>query len=50
MTGGEKTLQWTGKSDLFDISTGTTVAKGVESFTMNMEAFEPRWFKRRPVK
>ena len=50
MTGGEKTLQWTGKSDLFDISTGTTVAKGVESFTMKMEAFDTRWFKRRPVK
>lgn len=50
MTGGEKTLQWTGKSDLFDITTGTTVAKDVESFTMNMDAFETRWFKRRPVK
>lgn len=50
MTGGEKTLRWTGKSDLFNITTGTTVAKGVESYTMNMDAYETRWFKRRPVK
>ena len=49
MTAGEKTLRWEGKSDLFDITTGTTVANGVKSFTMKMEAFETRWFKRRPV-
>jgi len=49
MTGGEKTLQWEGKSDLFDISTGTTVAKGVNRITIHMDPFETRWFKRRPV-
>ena len=47
MTAGEKTLQWEGKSDLFDITTGTTVAKGAESFAIKIEAFETRWYKRR---
>ncbi len=50
MTAGEKTLYFNGKSDLFDITTGTTIAKGVNSYTMNMKAFETRWFKRRPTK
>ena len=50
MTPGEKTLRWEVQSDLFDISAGTTVDKGVESYTLNMSAFETRWFKRRPVK
>jgi hypothetical protein len=50
MTPGEKTLRWKGQSDLFDITTGTTIARGVESYTLNMSAFETRWFKRRPVK
>ncbi len=49
MTAGEKILHWEGKSDLFDITTGTTVAKGVNSYSMKMAAFETRWFKRRPV-
>ena len=47
MTAGEKTLRWEGKSDLFDITTGTTVAKGAERFAIKMEAFETRWYKRR---
>ena len=47
MTAGEKTLRLEGKSDLFDITTGTTVTKGAESFAIKMEAFETKWFKRR---
>ncbi len=50
MTAGEKTLRWEGKSDLFDITTGSTIAKGVESYNLKMAPFETRWFKRRPVK
>ena len=45
-TEGEKTLRWTGKSDLLDLTSEQIVARGVESFTFPMQAQTTRWFQR----
>jgi hypothetical protein len=49
MTPGEKILRWEEESDLFDITTGRTVAHQTDRYSLTMKAFETRWFKRRPV-
>ena len=43
---GEKTLRWTGKSDLLDLTSEEIVARGVESYSFPMKAQTTRWFAR----
>lgn len=43
---GEKTIHWTGKCDLLDLTTGTIVARDAESFSFTMDALTTRWFQR----
>lgn len=43
---GEKTIHWTGKCDLLDLTKGTIVARDTESFSFTMDAFTTRWFQR----
>ncbi len=46
---GQKTLNWGGKNDVVDLTTGETLARGVASFTFPMEAQTTRWFRRVPT-
>ena len=43
---GEKTLQWQGKCDLIDLTTGKKVAENTDKYTFHMEAGQTRWFKQ----
>lgn len=45
-TPGIKTLSWTGKADLFDLTSGQIVACNTETFSMPMQFGETRWFCR----
>lgn len=48
-TAGEKTLRWTGPSNLIDITTGTMVARNTEKYTFSMPALTTKWFRRIPI-
>ena len=49
LQGGEKTLKWTGRSDLLDLQSGQIVARNADSYTFPVEIQRTRWFQRVPV-
>ena len=48
LASGEKSLTWKGRSDLIDLTTGTTVVTNSEQYSTKMNASETRWFRRQP--
>ena len=45
MSSGTKTVNWHGKHDLLDLSTGKTVAKQKDSYSFKISLGETKWFK-----
>ena len=49
LSAGEKTLRWSGASEIVDLITGETIAHIAESITFPMKYQETRWFHRKPA-
>ena len=49
LTAGEKTLRWSGASEVTDLITGETIAHVAETITFPMKWHETKWFQRKPA-